>query len=71
MFNYVYVRKCNIKPITVESSLFVGGQCSWLSWEIIAYEFTSSQTYIKAFLILINEVELATIESTTHATHEH
>jgi hypothetical protein len=34
---------------TVESSLFVGDQCSWISWATLTHEFTSPQTYIYFF----------------------
>lgn len=35
---------------TLESSSFVGNQCLWLSWIILAHEFTSPRMYIQAFV---------------------
>jgi hypothetical protein len=34
----------NLVWITVESSLFVGDQCSWISWVTLTHKFTSPQT---------------------------
>lgn len=50
-----------VKWITVESSLFVGDQCSLLSWVALAQDFTSPQT----FNIYENYHELATNEITS------
>jgi hypothetical protein len=35
---------CRINPYTVESSLFVVDQCSWISWGTLTNEFTSPRT---------------------------
>lgn len=41
---------------TVESSLFVGNQCSKLWWVNLAYEFTSPQTYTQSFVYYLLEL---------------
>lgn len=39
---------------TVESSLFFGHQCLWLSWVTLAHEFPSPRTYIYKYLFNIH-----------------
>lgn len=47
MFNFLYLYSFFT---TVKSSLFVGYQCSWLSWVAIAYEY--SQKSIKSICLI-------------------
>ena len=50
---------CNNVLVTVESSLFVGDQCSWISWVTLTHEFTSPRTCFIFRLIFINIMPFA------------
>jgi hypothetical protein len=41
-----------IFSITLEPSLFVGDQCSWILWITFTHEFSCSQTYFYFFINL-------------------
>lgn len=61
---------------TVESSLFVGDQFSWLSWITLVHEFTSPHTIIQSLVTKIFPVTQPTKlcphkAGKTFATHEH
>lgn len=61
---------------TVESSLFVGDQFSWLSWINLVHEFTSPRTFIQSLFTKIFPVTQPTKlrphnAGKTFATHEH
>lgn len=44
--------------------IFVGDQCSWLSWVTLTNEYTSPRTYI--CFVFIYKINFATDEITSH-----
>ena len=51
---YVHMKNnviCNLTD-TVNSSLFVEHQCSWILWVTLTYEFTSPRTFIDWLIVL-------------------
>lgn len=57
--------------VTVESSLYVGDQCSWFSWVTLADKSTSLQTFIKIFPNCLPMKSCPKKPWKKLATHEH
>lgn len=67
---YMYLQMRRLKAI-LESSLFVGDQCSWLSWVSLAHEFKSTRTCIQAFVKnFFYKIEISTDETTSPRTRK-